>query len=306
MNSPYFDYRFIISKIQNIYNIIITRYNIYKEMLEVKLNFTGRGAMLYPQEGNTAAYFEDEKGFFLIDCGEDVAAKLIRDGKLTKEKEYYVFITHTHSDHVGSLGTLQQYLYWCCGKKLNIVVSEQMKYRKEIQGVLDGFGLVPDTYQFVSEESLDDKFKSFHSIRFVRSNHGDVPIASCAIVINDELGNSLYTGDIADSTIIKEFIDYNGKNNIDQIYVDTSLTPSPVHLSLQELKETIPESLKGKVNCMHINNARIIPEIKECGFHLVSPLEGMSKEALAHLAEQLQENLEEVQAQIEKNKVKSL
>lgn len=41
------------------------------------LNFTGRGAMLYPIEGNTAAYFEDDNNFFLIDCGEDVSASLL-------------------------------------------------------------------------------------------------------------------------------------------------------------------------------------------------------------------------------------
>ena len=95
----------------------------------MKLNFTGRGAMLYPQEGNTAAYFESDNAFFLIDCGEDVAAKLIADEKLNRDKEYYLMVTHTHSDHIGSLGTLQQYLYWCCGKKLNIVISPQMRYQ---------------------------------------------------------------------------------------------------------------------------------------------------------------------------------
>lgn len=272
----------------------------------MKLKFIGRGAMLYPQEGNTAAYFEDDKNFFLLDCGEDVAAKLIRDGKLTKEKDYYVFITHTHSDHVGSLGTLQQYLYWCCGKKLNIVISEQMKYQKELQGILDGFGLVPETYQLVREETLDNKFESFHSIRFVRSNHGDVPIASCSIVIGDDLGNTLYTGDIADSTIIREFITYNGEHNIDQIYVDTSLNKSPVHLSIEELREVIPESLKSKVNCMHMNDARLIEKVKECGFNMVSPLEGMSNEELLGLQEKLQSELGKVQEQLDKNKVKSL
>ncbi len=273
----------------------------------MKLKFIGRGAMLYPQEGNTAAYFEDDNNFFLIDCGEDVAAKLIRDGKLTREKEYYVFITHTHSDHVGSLGTLQQYLYWCCGKKLNIVISKQMKYLKEVQGVLDGFGLEPDTYQLVNEETLDNRFPNFHSIRYVRSNHGDTPLASCAIVINDELGNTLYTGDIADSTIIKEFIVYNGEHNIDQMYIDTSYNKSPVHLSLEELAQVIPENLKGKVNCMHINDERIIPKIKESGFQVVSPLEDMSLESLVRLSQQLQQNLEKVQQQLaEKEKVKTI
>lgn len=60
----------------------------------MELKFTGRGAMLNPNEGNTAAYFEDEQNFFLIDCGEDVTDKLIRMGKLDQDKNYYLFITH--------------------------------------------------------------------------------------------------------------------------------------------------------------------------------------------------------------------
>lgn len=272
----------------------------------MKLKFVGRGAMLYPEEGNTAAYFEDDNNFFLLDCGEDVAAKLIRDGKLTKEKEYYLFITHTHSDHIGSLGTLQQYLYWCCGKKLNIVISKQMKYLKQIQEILNGFGLEPTTYQMVDEETLDNHFSTFHSIRYVRSNHGDTPLTSCAIVISDEKGNTLYTGDIADATILKEFITYNGEHNIDQIYVDTSLSKSPVHLSLEELVEVVPDGLKGQVNCMHINDAKLFPKIEECGFKVVSPLEDMSLESLERLSQQLQQKLEKVEQQIlEQQKVKT-
>ncbi len=264
----------------------------------MKLNFTGRGAMLYPEEGNTAAYFESENAFFLIDCGEDVAAKLIADKKLTKEKEYYLMITHTHSDHIGSLGTLQQYLYWCCGKKLNIVTSKQMRYRKEMQGILDGFGLVPETYEFVNEEELDNKFKEFSSIRFVRSNHGDVPIASCAIIISVEEGNILYTGDIADSTVIKEFIVSTGVHNIDRMYIDTSLNKSPVHLSLEELLSVIPIELRSRVYCMHINDRKLLSLIEESGLqvvHTTSDVEFFTDEELNELSIQLEEELEKVQ-----------
>lgn len=272
----------------------------------MKLNFTGRGAMLYPEEGNTAAYFESENEFFLIDCGEDVAAKLIADKKLTKEKEYYLLITHTHSDHIGSLGTLQQYLYWCCGKKLNIVISEQMGYKKEMQGILDGFGLVPGTYEFVGEEELDNKFKGFQSIRFVQSNHGDVPIASCAIVISAEEGRILYTGDIADSTIIKEFIAFNGIQNIDKMYIDTSLNKSPVHLSLEELISVVPPILRSKVYCMHINDRKLLSLIAESGFqivHTISDVEHLTDEELESLSVHLQNELEKVQETLEKRKL---
>lgn len=274
----------------------------------MKLKFTGRGAMLQPKEGNTAAYFESDNAFFLMDCGEDVAAKLIREKKLTKEKEYYLFLTHTHSDHIGSLGTLQQYLYWVCGKKLNIVTSSQMDYREEIQKILDGFGLVPGTYTFVDEKELDNQYPNFRSIRYVKTSHGDTPLASCAIVIHEETGNTLYTGDIADDTILREFICYNGAKNIDKIYVDVSLQKSPVHLSFEELVRVVPGELRSRIHCMHLNDDKLLELIEQNGFRVVRvqpDFTALSVEELTSLATTLEGELNQVQATLqEKQKIK--
>lgn len=229
----------------------------------MELNFTGRGAMLYPKEGNTAAYVEDDKSFFLIDCGEDVASKLIEQGKLNQDKDYYLLVTHTHSDHIGSLGTLQQYLYWCCGKKLNIVVSEEMGYLKELNDVIRAFGLESNSYKLVDVSELSSEL--FLSIEYVPSNHGDVPIKSCSIVFDTSRGRVLYTGDIADTVVIESFIEIG---NIDKMYVDTSLNRSPVHLGIDDLRSVIPDSLKEKIYCMHINSRELIPLIDKYGFNL--------------------------------------
>lgn len=234
----------------------------------MELTFTGRGAMLYPNEGNTAAYFEEENTLFLFDCGEDVASKLIRDNKLTKDIEIYLFITHTHSDHIGSLGTLQQYLYWVCNKKLNIVYSKSMGYIKEIKGILKGFGLDAKTYRFVLEDELDNKFSSFKRIRYIQSSHGDVLIDSASLIIETVDGNILYTGDIADNNVIIDFIELSD-GKIDKMYIDTSYNDSPVHLSIYKLNKIIPDELKNKVYCMHINDKKLLPIIKDYGFNLV-------------------------------------
>ena len=171
---------------------------------------------------------------FLFDCGEDVAAKLIKNGKLTKDTEVYLFITHTHSDHIGSLGTLQQYLYWVCGKKLNIVYDVNLEYMKEVKGLLRNFGLLPDTYNMILERELDYKFDSFEQIRYIESNHGDIPLTSSSIIIKTKNGNILYTGDIADTKVIRYFMAIS-EGMIDKMYIDTSYTKSPVHLSIEEL-----------------------------------------------------------------------
>lgn len=235
----------------------------------MKLNFTGRGAMLYPCEGNTSAYFEEGNNFFLIDCGEDVARKLIDNNKLVKDKNYYLFVTHTHSDHIGSLGTLVQYLYWICGVKLNIVVDSEVKYKKELNNIINGFGLEKKLFNLIDSGELDNRFSSFNKIRYVESNHGDVPMSSASLIINTNDGNILYTGDIADTKVIESFISMSN-GFIEAMYIDTSYTKSAVHLSIDDLVDVIPDDLKSRVYCMHINSEKLIPKIAECGFSLVS------------------------------------
>lgn len=265
----------------------------------MELKFLGRGAMLYPCEGNTSAYFEDDDNLFLIDCGEDVAAKLIREGLLVKDKNYYLFVTHTHSDHIGSLGTLQQYLYWICGVRLNIVIDDNVKYIQELKSVLNGFGIVEGTYEFVKTNELDNRFKSFNKIRYVESSHGDVPFQTASIVINTDQGNILYTGDIADTKVIESFIE--SSKDIAAMYVDTSYTHTPVHLSIDDLNNIVSEELKSKVYCMHINDKRLLVKIREYGFNLVSlngidilnrDIDTMEEDELLLLENKLNERLE--------------
>lgn len=268
----------------------------------MELTFTGRGAMLYPSEGNTAAFFEEDNNLFLVDRGEDVAVKLINNGKLNKDCNVYLFVTHTHSDHIGSLGTLQQYLYWVCGKKLNIVYSQDIDNKNDIEKIASGFGLHPDTYCFVEEKQLDNKFDAFEQIRYVSSNHGEVCVDSSSLIIKTKNGYVLYSGDIADSEIIEYFIKIS-KGFIDKMYIDTSYTDSSVHLSIHKLNEVIPKNLKNKVYCMHINNKAILPIIEEYGFNLVTlwnddlltrDIETMNRNELELLEEELIKKLDEV------------
>ena len=185
----------------------------------MELLFLGRGNSSNFGEGNTSAYFIEKNNLFLIDCGETVFSKILELNVLKDINEIHLLITHTHSDHIGSLGSLQQYLYWVCGKKLNIVYDANRDYTVNIKGVLNSFGLLPETYNMILERDLDYKFDSFEQIRYVASSHGDVPIGSSSIIIKTKNGNILYTGDIADSRVIKYFMAIS-EGNIDKMYID--------------------------------------------------------------------------------------
>ena len=75
----------------------------------MKLNFLGIGSAWNINEDNTSAYIKKDDKMILIDCGESIARKIIANDILSGIKELYILISHTHSDHVGSLGTLLFY-----------------------------------------------------------------------------------------------------------------------------------------------------------------------------------------------------
>ena len=88
----------------------------------MEINFLGRGSAFNPKEGNNAGYFIQNNELFLIDVGEDVFAKLIEFNILENIKKINVMITHTHSDHIGSLGSLVAYSYYVLNEPVNIIL----------------------------------------------------------------------------------------------------------------------------------------------------------------------------------------
>jgi len=94
----------------------------------MELKFLGRGAAFNPKEGNTSAYFIENNQLFLIDCGESVFERLIELDLLNNIESINLMITHTHSDHIGSLGSLVMYAYYTLKRPLNIILPENAKH----------------------------------------------------------------------------------------------------------------------------------------------------------------------------------
>ena len=99
----------------------------------MELKFLGRGSAFNVKEGNTSAYFIEEDQLFLIDCGEDVFAKLKQKSLLGGVRVVNLMITHTHSDHIGSLGSLVLYLYTVLHRPLKIILPDNEEYRKLVR-----------------------------------------------------------------------------------------------------------------------------------------------------------------------------
>ena len=232
------------------------------------LHFLGRGAAFNPKEGNNSAYFIENDTLFLIDCGENIFEKIILNDILNSINNVNVLITHTHSDHIGSLGTLIMYCYYVLQKKLNIIIPTNPKYLDDVKTILRCFGCSDDMYKFIYESTFDNQYKSFFNIRFMKTEHCD-NMNCYGIKFNTSSGIVYYSGDTRKLDNIKEFI-LNGQL-IDKLYIDTTSLdyPNNVHLYIGKLYKEIPSSLRDKVYCMHINDDKCKELALQYDFNIV-------------------------------------
>lgn len=234
----------------------------------MKLNFLGRGSAFNPKEGNTSAFFIEDNELFLIDCGENIFERLIRLNLLNTIKAINVIITHTHSDHIGSLGTLAMYSYYILKKPIVIILPEEAKYKSSIDNILKAVGCDIDMYKYVCEKEFDNKYKVFNSIKYIEAKHRK-NLNCYSIIFDTNRGIVFYSGDTSELNNVKSLIEEN--KPIDKLYLDTTTDdfPGNVHLNIDMLKKSIPNDLTKNVYCMHFNNDECIRKAEEYGFNIV-------------------------------------
>ncbi len=234
----------------------------------MEILFLGRGSAFNFKEGNTSAYFIENKQLFLIDCGESIFERLMNKNILKNIETINILITHTHSDHVGSLGSLISYSFYKLHKQINIIVPRNYKFKKNLKNLLNIFGCKKNKFNFIDEKKYDNKFKSFKKIRFIKTKHSKNLICYSIIFYTDK-GIIFYSGDTKDINNIIKLISSNEK--IDKIFVDTTTEDynNNIHLFIGDIDENIPKNLKKKVYCMHLNDTNNTQMIKEFGFNVV-------------------------------------
>lgn len=234
----------------------------------MNLKFLGRGSAFNPKEGNNSAYFIDNNQLFLIDCGENIFERLVQNDLFNDITAVNVMITHTHSDHIGSLGSLVAYSFYVLKKPLNIILPKKARHLSQIEKILDGFGCNNSKYTYVSEDVFDYKYKTFQNIRYVETEHCE-RLTCYGLLFTTEKGILYYSGDTRDINILKSLI--ASEQPIDKIYIDATTANSHhnVHLNIDILQEIIPRNLKNRVYCMHINNDDCIERAKTLGFNVV-------------------------------------
>lgn len=232
------------------------------------LNFLGRGAAFNQEEGNNSAYFTSDNQLFLIDCGENIFERIIQINLFEDIEAVNLVVTHTHSDHIGSLGSLILYCFYELHIPLNIIMSEKTKHLADIDGILKIFGCNNSMYSYIDEGNFDNKYHAFQNIRYIETSHCN-ELNCYGILFTTKDGILYYSGDTNETNIIESLI--SSGQPIDKIYVDTTTAdfPGNVHLNINILAKLIPDKLKKNVYCMHINNDECIEKAKRIGFNVV-------------------------------------
>jgi L-ascorbate metabolism protein UlaG (beta-lactamase superfamily) len=235
----------------------------------MELTFLGRGAGFNPAEGSTSAYFLDKGELFLIDSGETVFDVLIKKKVLDSVSALNLFITHTHSDHVGSMGSLLLYASVVKKLKTNIIADENTAYLPQIRALLTIYGLQERMYQVVNASEFDNRYSVFSRVRYIRTFHcGE--LETCGILFETSGGLVFYSGDMKDPAPLLEII--KSGRRIDAIYIDSNNDPepNPYHIRLNEVYGIVPPELRHRVYCMHFNSAQCMDEAVSLGFNVVS------------------------------------
>jgi ribonuclease BN (tRNA processing enzyme) len=137
----------------------------------MELKFLGRGSAFNPGEGSTSAFFTDNNELFVIDAGESVFSAMMARRLFDSVSKINLLITHTHSDHIGSLGSIILYASGVKNIKINIISNKKMAYYNSIRELMGVFGLPEAMYRIVSPSAFDNKYSNFNKVRYVKTIH---------------------------------------------------------------------------------------------------------------------------------------
>ena len=215
----------------------------------MELHFLGCGSAYNPQQKNTSAYCILQNDLIVFDCGETVFETLYSKGLLEGAQSVVILITHFHSDHIGSLGSMISYCHCRLKKPVYLLYPSD-----SICSLLEQMGLP----------------RSFYSYMPVAVQH-DPGIDCYGYLIEQGDVRIFYGGDSCQ--IPEPILTMLLSGRLHRVYQDMTYEaadPVRAHGSLEELSRQVPPAARKKVYAMHFDHdfsARIL----DAGFSVVCP-----------------------------------
>ncbi|MEQ8155570.1 MAG: MBL fold metallo-hydrolase [Clostridiaceae bacterium] len=235
-------------------------------------NFIGIGSAFNTERGNTSAFVKQNNSLLLIDCGGTVFHRLKELNLFDGVENLYIIITHTHPDHVGSLGDIIFYSYHI----LKRIPAVFFPNRELIEGFLASIGVSAEKYNLNSSEIIDvnDTQLGKFRIEFLNVPHVDsIPAYGFILQLNEK--SFYYSGDA--NNISSNVINRIMSGEIYRVYQDTCGLDyeGNNHLSLRKLCSIIPFEFRNKVYCMHLDKHITEKVIEDNGFNVVKTYNNM-------------------------------
>ena len=230
----------------------------------MELRFLGRGAAFNAEQNNTAACIREGGHLLLLDCGETVFRELKVRGLLEGVREVTVAVSHLHSDHCGSLGTLGHYCRYALGAKLRLVVPERGDFEERLRMLLQLFGIDvgPDGVCFIPAGPLG--FAAFERLDLVPTRHAE-GMTCYSFVMETAGGGVFYSADTCTEAPFLDFVRTHPA--FERAYMDATSAEGPgIHLPLSRLAAVTPPALRSRVYLMHVNDAACLERGRQLGF----------------------------------------
>lgn len=199
----------------------------------------------------TSAYFTHENDLIIIDMG-DTAYHRLQKMDLTSYNDIYIFITHTHFDHVGGLPIFAQFVFYVLGKT-PIIVAPSKEVKKDLSQLLKIGDLSKDMYKLkVADEINKDFFvtavKTYHSPGYIKDK-------CFGYVFFDNGIHTIYTGDTSTIEPFRPYI-----TDTSSLYIDVSAHYGKVHLKFDEVLDELKNYAKNgtKIYLMHLDDRRFV------------------------------------------------
>lgn len=234
----------------------------------MNLQFLGLGSAFYTERGNTSAYLREGEKLLLLDCGESVFRSLTERQLLDGVKTVYAAISHTHTDHCGSLGSLALYCKFAGDISLKLILpAQEPEYAGTLRQLMSVFGVWEDYYGTIEDCGLDGIFSSFLTLRYVPTIH-DRRMSCHSFVFETAQGGVFFSADTAVTDTVEVFLSTH--ENFEKVYMEATdvLIPGDVHVYMPRLERLFPPEIRKRVYLMHFRNRQCIRAAEEKGFQI--------------------------------------